>query len=89
MLFGILTFLAIAQLPTRIGWNFLLLAVLAVPVPAIRDKIDWLLSQCSLRHFLILFCLVCIIRQPIEEFEEAGKQMGRFLYGIFDALNLK
>ena len=89
ILFVILTFFAIAQLPTGIGRNFLILAVLAAPFQAIQNKIDWLFSQCSPRLFLALLCLLCITWQPMEEFEEEGKQMGRFLYGIFEILNLR
>ena len=83
-LFLILLFLAIAQLPTGIGRNCLILAVLAAPVPRIRKSIDRLFSLCSPRLFLVLLCLVCITRQPIEEFAEAGKQMGQFLHRLYE-----
>ena len=62
----------------------IILAVLAAPVPRIRKSIDRLFSLCSPRLFLVLLCLVCITRQPIEEFAEAGKQMGQFLHRLYE-----
>lgn len=88
MLCMLLLVLAIGQIPTGIGRNFLILAILAAPLPVFQEFLDWLLSHCSWRRFLTLLCLVCIIKQPEEEYRAAGRQMAQFLYGICEIFNL-
>ena len=86
--FVVLAVLAVGQIPTAIGWNFLVLAILAVPFPEFQNLLDRLFSHCSVRLFLVLLCLVCILRQPGEAYGAAGRQMARFLYGFFMFFNL-
>ena len=87
--FVLLAVLAVGQIPTAIGWNFLILAILAAPFPEFQNLLDRLFSRCSVRLFLVLLCLVCIIRQPGEVYGAAGRQMAQLLYGIFAFFNLR
>ena len=86
ILFVVLLILAVGQLPTAIGKNILILALLSLPIPAFQNAIDRLLSYSSQRLILVLAILACITRLPAEEYVAAGEQMGRFLYGIFEIL---
>ena len=88
-LFLVLCFFAIGQIPTAIGWNFLILAILAAPFPEFQNLLDRLFSRCSVRLFLALLCLVCMIGQPGEVYGAAGRQMAQLLYGIFAFFNLR
>jgi len=89
MFFVVLAVLAVGQIPTAIGWNFLILAILAAPFPEFQNLMDQLLSRCSVRLFLALLCLVCMIGQPGEVYRAAGRQMAQFLHVLFEILHLR
>ena len=86
--FSVFLILGIGQMPTVIGYQFLMLALLTVPIRVVHDFVDEMISLSAARWFYIFVIFRFLILLPAEEFSRAGKCMGRFLYTLCRILRI-
>ena len=86
IVFIVFLFLGIGCMPSDIGGGLLLLAFFLTPIKQVKEGITFLFTQIPIRWTWILILLVCITRWPMEAYAKAGKNMGRFLYTMYQWL---
>lgn len=88
LLYFILLFMGIGQMPSLVGRIFLVMALLVFPGKWVGKFVDEMLAVWSRRWMCLLALTVYLACLPVAEIEQAGRNLGRFLSGIARWLGL-